>query len=45
VYIDIVVNKEDGIQYHIIKPKQDTYKITLVYENQELEILSTYVNA
>jgi len=45
VYIDEKVNAEDDVMFYIIKPKENTYKVNLTYNNQTITVLSTYLNA
>jgi len=45
VYVDEKINAEEDIMFYVIKPKADTFKVNINYNNEELTILSTYLNA
>jgi len=45
VYITKQINPQSKTEYYVMKPENDTFNVTLDYNDQEITILSTYLNA
>lgn len=45
VYISKQQNPETKLEYYTMRPDDDIFEVTLQYEGQEINILSTYLNA
>lgn len=45
VFIDEVINQEDAIKYQVIRPKAETFMVTLEHNWKDYEIETTYLNS